>query len=84
MRKRKNITLSVDRETYRDIRIWCAQRNTTISHVVQSFLEDLPSRADQYDLFSPKPGEDDGEGLLELMARMMGTKENNALIRKSR
>lgn len=38
----RNITVTVGDEIYRQIRIWCAQRNTCISHVVQAFLNDLP------------------------------------------
>jgi hypothetical protein len=38
----RNITVSISDQTYRDIRVWCARRNTSVSHVVQTFLEDLP------------------------------------------
>ena len=38
----RNITVTVRDETYRQIRIWSAQRDTCVSHVVQTFLEDLP------------------------------------------
>ena len=74
MRKRKNITVTVDREIYREIRIWCAQRNTCVSHVVQLFLKDLPSHADIYDLFSPRPPQDDDDDDLsfELRLKLMG------------
>jgi hypothetical protein len=36
------ITVRVDDITYREIRTWCAQRDTCVSHVVQAFLRDLP------------------------------------------
>jgi hypothetical protein len=36
------ITVRVDDKTYRQIRTWCAQRDTCVSHVVQAFLRDLP------------------------------------------
>lgn len=39
---RKNITVSINDRVYRDVRVWCARRNTSISAVVQRFLEDLP------------------------------------------
>ncbi len=38
----RNITVKVEDETYRDIRAWCAHRDTCVSHVVQAFLNDLP------------------------------------------
>lgn len=39
---RKNITISVTPETYRQARMWAAARNTNVSRVLQSFLDDLP------------------------------------------
>ena len=39
---RKNITVSINDQVYRDARVWCVRRNTSISAVVQRFLEDLP------------------------------------------
>ncbi len=38
----RNITVSVEDVTYREIRAWCALRDTCVSHVVQAFLHDLP------------------------------------------
>jgi hypothetical protein len=38
----RNITVSISDQTYRDIRVWCAKRDTSVSRVVQTFLEDLP------------------------------------------
>ena len=38
----RNITLAIDAEDYRTIRVWCATRNVSISHVVKTFLKDLP------------------------------------------
>jgi len=38
----RNITVTVNEQTYREIRAWCAQRDTCVSHVVQAFLNDLP------------------------------------------
>ena len=38
----RNITLTIEDQTYREIRAWCAQRDTCVSHVVQIFLKDLP------------------------------------------
>jgi hypothetical protein len=37
----RHLTVSVDEQTYRDARAWCAQRDTCVSHVVQAFLNDL-------------------------------------------
>ena len=59
----RNITVKVDDQTYRDIRAWCAQRDTCVSHVVQAFLRDLPNRQDDpclplpYTSDHPAPGE---------------------------
>ena len=39
---RKNITVSINDKIYHDVRVWCARRNTSVSAVVQRFLEDLP------------------------------------------
>lgn len=38
----RNITVSISDQTYREIRAWCAHRDTCVSHVVQAFLNDLP------------------------------------------
>jgi hypothetical protein len=38
----RNITVAIHDKTYHDARVWCAQRDTSVSAVVQSFLEDLP------------------------------------------
>jgi hypothetical protein len=38
----RNITVTVEDETYRTLRAWCARRDTCVSHVVQAFLTDLP------------------------------------------
>lgn len=42
----RKITVSIQDETYRTIRAWCAQRDTCVSHVVQAFLNDLPRLED--------------------------------------
>lgn len=42
MPKYRNITLAIDADEYRTIRVWCATRNVSISHVVKTFLKDLP------------------------------------------
>lgn len=40
----KNITVSVDDDTYRRARIWALQRNTSISEIVRCILVTLPTR----------------------------------------
>ncbi|TNF54069.1 MAG: ribbon-helix-helix protein, CopG family [Gammaproteobacteria bacterium] len=44
----KNITLSVDEETYRRVRIAAAERNTTVSALVRDYLRTFarPAEAD--------------------------------------
>lgn len=37
----RNVTVTVNDKTYREIRAWCARRDTCVSHVVQAFLHDL-------------------------------------------
>jgi hypothetical protein len=38
----RNITVAVDDQTYRNIRMWCAMRDISVSGVVRTFLNDLP------------------------------------------
>ena len=38
----KNITVTVPEETYRQARVWAAERDTSISAVVAYLLESLP------------------------------------------
>lgn len=38
----KNITVTVPEETYRQARVWAAERDTSISAVVAYLLETLP------------------------------------------
>lgn len=38
----RNITISVSDYTYRQMRVWCARRDTCITQVVRAFLDDLP------------------------------------------
>jgi len=42
----RHITVTVEEETYRQIRIWCAGHDTCVSPVVQAFLRDLPRLED--------------------------------------
>jgi hypothetical protein len=42
----RHITVTVQDETYHEIRAWCAERDTCPSHVVQAFLNDLPRLGD--------------------------------------
>ncbi|HUH64245.1 MAG TPA: hypothetical protein VLZ50_14660 [Terracidiphilus sp.] len=41
----RNITVSIDEETYRRARIWAAERGTSVSAMVKCILVTLPSRA---------------------------------------
>ena len=41
----RNITISIDEETYRRARIWAAERGTSVSAMVKCILVTLPSRA---------------------------------------
>jgi hypothetical protein len=38
----RNITVAINDQVYHDVRVWCARRDTSVSAVVQRFLEDLP------------------------------------------
>jgi hypothetical protein len=38
----RNITISIDDDTYRAARLWSLERDTCVSHVVKAFLKDLP------------------------------------------
>ena len=64
----RNITVTVSAETYRQIRAWCAQRDTCVSHVVQAFLNDLP-RLEEVRRF-PLPEAPDPESLAALYNRL--------------
>ena len=39
----KNITVAVTDRAYHDARVWAARRDTSLSKIVQDFLEDLPT-----------------------------------------
>jgi hypothetical protein len=41
---RKNITVIISEQTYRDVRVWCARRNASVSEVVEAYLRDLCRR----------------------------------------
>ena len=45
----KNITVSVDDETYRKARIKAAERETSVSALVRKFLADLVSTESEFD-----------------------------------
>ncbi|HVC48193.1 MAG TPA: hypothetical protein VND90_13200 [Terracidiphilus sp.] len=47
--KKRNVTIVIDEDLHRRVRVWAAQRNTTLSTVVRVLLETVPSmpRADQ-------------------------------------
>jgi hypothetical protein len=37
----RNMTITIEDQTYREIRAWCAHRDTCPSHVVRAFLKDV-------------------------------------------
>jgi plasmid stability protein len=45
----KNITVSVDDETYRRARIKAAERDTSVSALVRQFLTELASEESEYE-----------------------------------
>ena len=55
MGKFRNVTLTVNEETYREARAWCARRDTCVSRVVQTFLNRLPQIEDLDAFLQPKP-----------------------------
>jgi hypothetical protein len=38
----RNITVAIDDQTYRNIRLWCAMRDISVSRVVRTILNGLP------------------------------------------
>lgn len=56
---RKNITVSIDLHVYCDVRLWCARRGVSVSHVVQVFLHDL-NRLENVGRFPLPPAPDSG------------------------
>jgi hypothetical protein len=64
----RKITVTVQNETYRQFRAWCAQRDTCVSHVVQAFLNDLPRMQDVGRF--PLPEAPDPRSLGELFNRL--------------
>jgi hypothetical protein len=38
----KNITVTIDDDSYRRARVWAARHDMSVSHLVRSILEDLP------------------------------------------
>jgi plasmid stability protein len=44
----KNITVSVDEETYRRARIHAAERDTSVSALVNEFLKALPDKDEEF------------------------------------
>ena len=63
----RNITIAIDVQTYRQIRQWCAMRDVSVSHVVKTFLNDLP-RLEKIRRF-PTPEAPDPGSLGELFDR---------------
>ena len=71
----RNITVTVHDDSYHAIRVWCAERDISISRLVQIFLEDLP-RLKSVRRF-PLPGAPDPRSLAavfdQLDAQDLGT-----------
>lgn len=57
----KNITISIDEETYRHARIWADKRGTSISAIVKCILVSLPLR-------TPAPARQSGKYSLQAVA----------------
>jgi hypothetical protein len=60
----RNITVSIDLQVYCDVRLWCARRGVSVSHVEQVFLEDL-NRLEKVGRF-PLPPAPDPDSLASL------------------
>lgn len=56
---RKNIIVSIDLQVYCDVRLWCAKRGVSVSHVVQVFPQDL-TRLENVGRFPLPPAPDPG------------------------
>ena len=78
----RKITVSIQNETYREIRTWCAQRDTCVSHVVQAFLNDLP-RMNDVSRF-PLPEAPDPRALGELFNRLNLSEADQIRLRLAR
>lgn len=70
----KNITLSVDEETYRLARIAAAERNTTVSALVRDYLRTF-ARRDEADL-------DPAQALFSALDRAQGFRAADRLTRE--
>lgn len=57
----KNITISIDEETYRHARLWADRRGTSISAIVKCILVSLPLR-------TPSPARQPGRASLQAVA----------------
>lgn len=69
----KNITLSVDEETYRLARIAAAERNTSVSALVRNYLRGFAQ---------PAPGEPDpAQALFSALDRAQGYRAADRLTR---
>ena len=44
----KNITVSVDEETYRRARVAAAEHDTSVSALVRQFLRELPAKGSEF------------------------------------
>jgi hypothetical protein len=51
----RNITVTVSDETYRQARVWAAQRDTSVSGVVAYLLQTLPGISRAAAAFAVKP-----------------------------
>jgi hypothetical protein len=50
----KNITVAVSDRANRDARVWAARRDTSLSKIVQNFLESLPNIRSARSLAAPE------------------------------
>ena len=75
----KNITVAVSDRAYHDARVWAARRDTSLSKVVQDFLEGLP-KLRSAPAFPLAPSESEIEN--ESETEDAGVKALRALVRR--
>jgi hypothetical protein len=64
----RNITISIDDETYRRARLWAAERDTSVSAIVKCILTTLPARMTSKPVPAPPPPHETGSGSIQAVA----------------